>query len=84
MITLPDADFNKDTKGYLDKVAQDYETLIIKRGKDTGVAILPLQEYIAWEATGHELSSKQNQKRLDAAISKFKKGDTFERNLIEK
>jgi antitoxin YefM len=32
-------------------------------------------------ATNHELSSRANEKRLDAAIEKLRKGDGFEKEL---
>lgn len=74
MLTTTLTHFRKDIKHYLDKVTQSFETLIINRGKDTGVVIMSLEEYNALKATQHELSSRKNEKRLDDAIEKFKKG----------
>jgi len=34
--------------------------------------------------TGHELSSRANEKRLDAAVERLTKGDTFSKDLIDK
>ena len=42
------------------------------------------EEYNSLSATAHELSSKTNEKRLDSAIEKFKKGSSFQKELIEK
>ena len=83
MLTATISDFRKDLKKYLDKVTGNLETLIINRGKDTGVVIMSLEEYNSLIATQHELSSKKNEQRLDAAIEKLKKGDSFEKGLIE-
>lgn len=83
MLTTTISDFRKDIKRYLDRVTEDFETLIINRGKDTGVVIISLDEYNSLYATQHELSSKSNEKRLDSAIDKLKKGSSFQKDLIE-
>ena len=83
MLTTTLSDFRKDIKKYLDSVTRNYETLIINRGKDSGVVIISLEEYNSLNATQHELSSKTNETRLDSAIEKMKKGQSFEKNLIE-
>ena len=83
MLTTTLSDFRKDIKKYLDSVTRNYETLIINRGKDSGVVIISLEEYNSLNATQHELSSKTNETRLDSAIEKLKKGQSFEKNLIE-
>jgi antitoxin YefM len=76
MLTTSISDFRKDIKRYFDKVTHNFETLIINRGKDNGVVIMSLAEYNSLCATKHELLSKENEKRLDAAIGKLKSGDT--------
>lgn len=81
MITTTISDFRKDLKKYLNKVTQNFETLIINRGKDSGVVVISLEEYNSLQATQHELSSEINQKRLDSAISKFKNGKSFQKEL---
>ncbi len=84
MLTTTISDFRKDIKKYLDNIVENFETLIINRGKDNGVVIMSLEEYNSLSATAHELSSKTNEKRLDSAIEKFKKGSSFQKELIEK
>ncbi|MEQ8685330.1 MAG: type II toxin-antitoxin system Phd/YefM family antitoxin [Imperialibacter sp.] len=83
MITATISAFRKDMKSYLNKVTQNFETLIINRGEDSGVVVISLEEYNALQATQHELSSKVNEKRLDAAITKFRNGQSFSKDLIE-
>jgi len=83
MLTTTLSDFRKDIKRYLDNVTKNFETLIINRGKDSGVVIMSLDEYNSLSATHHELSSKPNEQRLDAAIAKFKEGDSFQKDLLE-
>ena len=83
MLIASVSDFRKDIKTYLDKVAKNFETLIINRGKDSGIVIMSLEEYNSLMATNHELSSKANEMRLDSAIDKLKSQDSFEKNLIE-
>ncbi|MEY4289736.1 MAG: hypothetical protein RLZZ30_1824 [Bacteroidota bacterium] len=83
MLTASISDFRKDIKRYLDKVSQNFETLVIHRGKDDGIVIISLAEYNSLCATQHELSSKRNQERLDLAIDQMKSGKTETKNLIE-
>jgi antitoxin YefM len=83
MLTTSISDFRKDIKNYLNRVTQDFETLIINRGKEGGVVVMSLEEYNSLQATQNELSSKKNELRLDQAISKFENGSSSERELIE-
>ncbi len=81
MLTTTISSFRRDIKRYLDRVTENFETLIINRGKDNGVVIMSLDEYNSLCATQHELSSKANEKRLDSAIDKLKKGSSFEKEI---
>lgn len=77
------SDFRKNIKIYLDRVIQNFETLIINRGKDSGIVVMSLEEYNSLMATNHELSSRKNELRLDSAIEKLKNEKSFSRGLIE-
>ena len=83
MLTTTISDFRKDIKKYLDRVTQNFETLIINRGKDSGIVIMSLDEYNSLCTTQYELSSRENQRRLDSAIDKLQKGSSHQKDLIE-
>jgi len=83
MIATSISDFRKDIKNYLNKVTDNFETLIINRGKNTGVVVISLEEYNSLQATQHELSSNVNETRLDSAIEKFRKGDLFSKEIVD-
>lgn len=83
MLTTTLSDFRKDIKSYFDRVTQNFETLIINRGKDNGIVIMSLAEYNSLSATSHELSSKKNEERLDIAIKKLQENKSFSKNLLE-
>ncbi len=83
MLTTTLSDFRNNIKNYLTKIERDFETLIINRGENKGIVILSLDEYNSLLATHHELSSAKNVQRLDSAIAKFKKGESFEKKLID-
>jgi antitoxin YefM len=83
LITTNISDFRKDIKEYLDQVTDNFETLVINRGKQAGVVVVSLDEYNALMSTQHEMSSKKNRERLDSAIEKFKIGDSFSKKLLE-
>jgi len=83
MLTTTISDFRKDIKRYLDSVTNNFETLIINRGKDRGVVVISLDEFNSLQATNHELSSKSNEARLDSAIEKLRKGQSFHKELLD-
>ena len=80
MLITSVSEFRKDIKSYLDKVAKNFETLIINRGKDSGIVVMSLEEYNSLIATNHELSSRKNEQRLDSAIEKMKNKTSFPKN----
>ena len=83
MLTTTLSDFRKDIKKNLDNVTSNFETLLINRGKDSGVVIISLDEYNSLQATQHELSSARNEQRLDSAINKLKRDNSFEKDLLD-
>lgn len=83
MLTTTLSDFRKDIKHYVDSVIENFETLIINRGKDSGIVVMSLTEYNSLCATQHEMSSKINMKRLDSAIEKLQKGNSFQKELLD-
>lgn len=83
MLTTTLSEFRKDIKRYFDNVTQNVETLIINRGKDNGIVIMSLAEYNSLCATQHEISSKENERRLDSAIEKLKSGNSTGKYLME-
>ena len=83
MLTTSISDFRKDIKKYLDNVTENFETLIINRGKDSGVVVISLDEYNSLNATQHELSSRTNETRLDSAIEKLKSKSSFQKDLMD-
>jgi antitoxin YefM len=64
-------------------VTESFDTLIINRGKDTGVVIMSLEEYNSLRSTQHELSSRKNQQRLDESIESLKAGKKVYKDLAE-
>jgi len=83
MLTTTISDFRKDIKRYINAVITDFETIIINRGKDAGVVIMSLDEYNALKATHHELASRNNEQRLDAAIQKLSEGKGEAKKLLD-
>ncbi len=83
MLTATISDFRKDIKRYLDKVTENFDTLIIHRGKDNVVVVMSLSEYNSLLATNHELSSRLNEKRLDTAIQKLTNKESFTKDLLD-
>ena len=83
MLTTTLSEFRKDMKSYLDNVTQSFETLIINRGKDTGVVIISLEKYNSLITTQHELSSRINQQRLDESIEALRSDKKMVKKLVD-
>ena len=83
MLTTTLSEFRKDMKSYLDNVTQNFETLIINRGKDTGVVTISLEEYNSLITTQHELSSRINQQRFDKSIEALRSGKKMVKKLVD-
>jgi prevent-host-death family protein len=81
MLSANISDFRANLKKYLDQVADDFETLIINRGKDSGIVVMSLDEYNSLNATAHEMSSKANIKRLTESIEELERGETIIKEL---
>jgi antitoxin YefM len=83
MIAANYTEFRVDLKKFLDKVEEDNETLIIKRGSGKGAVVISLDEYNSIMETVHLLSSKANSDRLYEAIQQMKEGKVIQKDLIE-
>jgi antitoxin YefM len=83
MIAANYTEFRVDLKKFLDKVEDDNETLIIKRGSGKGTVLISLDEYNSIMETLHLLSSKANSDRLYEAIQQIKEGKGIQKDLIE-
>ncbi|MDP2188269.1 MAG: type II toxin-antitoxin system Phd/YefM family antitoxin [Sphingobacteriaceae bacterium] len=82
MASITISDFCKDIETNIDRVSKEFETLIIRRDKDSDMVLMPLAEYNELMSTYRELSSRANEKRLDSAIEKLQKGEAFEKELL--
>ena len=73
MITATISDFRKNIKQYFNSVTENFETLIINRGKNSGVVVISLEEYNALHTTQHEMSSDKNKARFYGMCKKCDK-----------
>jgi antitoxin YefM len=83
MIAANYTEFRISLKKYLDKVEENNETLIIKRGSGKGTVLISLEEYNSIMETVHLLSSKANSDRLYESIQQIKEGKVIRKGLIE-
>ena len=74
MIAANYTEFILGLKRYLDRVEENNETLIIKRGTGKGTVVISLDEYNSIMETVHLLSSKANADRLYVSIQQMKDG----------
>jgi len=83
MIAANYTEFRIGLKKYLDKVEENNETLIIKRGSGKGTVLISLDEYNSIMETVHLLSSKANSDHLYESIQQIKEGKVVSKGIIE-
>ncbi|BDD12925.1 hypothetical protein FUAX_53570 (plasmid) [Fulvitalea axinellae] len=83
MIAANYTEFRKDLKKYLDRVEEDGETLIVKRGSGEGTVTISMREYNAMLETMHLMRSKANAEHLMRSIGQVECGETVKGKLID-
>jgi antitoxin YefM len=67
----------------LNMVNDNSEIVVVSRSKGKNVVVMSLEEYNSIQETLHLVSSKANQKRLDAAIEEMQASKFSKHGLIE-
>jgi len=83
MDIVPYSQFRQKLAGYLNQIEADRTPLIVTRQNAPSVVVMSLDDFKAYEATFHLLSSRNNANRLDNAISELRAGEGTVRKLIE-
>lgn len=83
MDTVTYTQFRQQLAGYLNKIEADRTPLIVTRQNAPSVVVMSLDDFKAYEATFHLLSSKNTADRLNQAIEELRAGGGTERSLIE-
>ena len=74
MRTANFTDFRANLKSYIDAVINDYDTVIINRGNDTGVVLISLEEYNSLKETEYIMSSPETMKAIRKGDEDIKNG----------
>ena len=83
MDTVTYSEFRKKLAPLLDKVNDDCSPLLVTRQNGSPVVVMTLEDFKAYEATFHLLSSKKNARRLDKAIAELRAGGGSKQELVE-
>ena len=83
MNTVTYTQFRQKLAGYLNQIEADRTPLIVTRQNAPSVVVMSLDDFKAYEATFHLLSSRNNADRLNDAIEELRAGGGTERNLID-
>ena len=83
MLSANVTDFRKEIKKYMDLVIEDFETLIINRGKGKAAVMISLEEYNSLMETMYLLSTKANADKLYESIEQFKEGKVIAKDLSD-
>lgn len=83
MDTVTYTEFRQKLAGYLNQIEANRTPLIVTRQNASSVVVMSLDDFKAYEATFHLLSSKNNADRLNEAINELRSGGGIEHQLIE-
>jgi len=75
MVAANYTEFRTGLKKFLDRVEDNNETIIIKRGSRKGTVLISLDEYNSLMETVHLLGSKANAQRLFESIRQMEEGN---------
>ena len=83
MDTVTYTEFRQKLARYLNQIEADRTPLIVTRQNAPSVVVMSLDDFKAYEATFHLLSSKNNADRLNEAIAELRSGGGIEHQLME-
>ena len=83
MDTVTYTEFRQRLATYLNQIEADRTPLIVTRQNAPSVVVMSLDDFKAYEATFHLLSSKNNADRLNQAINELRTGGGTEHQLLE-
>jgi antitoxin YefM len=75
--------FRKDIKRYIDEIDQDQEPLVVTRGDNVSVVVIPLNTFNSYSETDYLLRSPANAQRLLKSIESARSGNVETHELIE-
>ena len=75
--------FRKDIKRYVDEIDQDQEPLVVTRGDNVSVVVIPLNTFNSYSETDYLLRSPANARRLLKSIDDARSGNVEAHELIE-
>lgn len=69
--------------GTMSKVTEDFEPVLITRGKGGNCVLMSYEQYSSLEETAYLMRSPANAQRLLDSMAELKQGKGIERELIE-
>ncbi|MEN9517759.1 MAG: hypothetical protein RLZZ381_347 [Cyanobacteriota bacterium] len=76
-------DFRQNLATHLNQIEADRTPLLVTRQNAPSVVIMSLDDFKAYEATFHLLSSQNNANRLNKAIANLRSGKGIEQKIAE-
>lgn len=77
------SNFRKDIKRYIDEIDQDQEPLVVTRGDNVSVVVIPLNTFNSYSETEYLLRSPANSRRLLKSVENARLGNVETHELIE-
>lgn len=83
MLTVNYTNLRENMKSYMDKVTDDYETMIVTRKDNKNVVMLSEESYNNLMENIHVMGNKANYDWLMESKEQLEKGKCFKKELIE-
>ena len=74
MTTITFTDLRAHLAHFLDRADEDYEEIVVSRGKGRTAVILSLDEFLSLQETAYLLSSKKNRQHLEKSLREAARG----------
>lgn len=76
MTTISYSQLRANLAHFLDRAEEDYEEIVVTRGKGRTSVILSLDDFRALQETSYLLSSKKNRRHLEKSLQEAVRGKT--------
>ncbi len=84
MNALPLASVKQDFEGFVTRVLDDSEPLVVETANGQRVVVMPLEDFSSWQETAYLLKNPANAAHVRKSIAEAARGEYREQSLDER